>query len=47
MFKFLLQHGENKFPLVVSAYLLMEQSSMNERLNLVNLLWELTDQYLV
>ncbi|XP_053402528.1 methyltransferase-like protein 17, mitochondrial [Mercenaria mercenaria] len=41
------QHIENRFPLVVSAYLLMEQPSMIERLNLVTLLWELTEDYLV
>ncbi|XP_060589043.1 methyltransferase-like protein 17, mitochondrial [Ruditapes philippinarum] len=41
------KHKENKFPLVVSAYLLLEQPSMEERLNLISLLWDLTDNYLV
>lgn len=33
--------------MVVSAYLLMEQPNIHERFDLVRLLWELTDQYLV
>ncbi|XP_052817002.1 methyltransferase-like protein 17, mitochondrial isoform X2 [Mya arenaria] len=39
--------SNNRFPLVVSAYLLMEMPSVVERLELVELLWRLTDNYLV
>ncbi|XP_052249185.1 methyltransferase-like protein 17, mitochondrial isoform X2 [Dreissena polymorpha] len=41
------KHKQNKFPLVVSAYALLEQTSRSKRLELVEDLWNLTDKYLV
>ncbi|XP_005102066.1 methyltransferase-like protein 17, mitochondrial [Aplysia californica] len=38
---------ENKFSLVVSPFMLIEQPSAEERMNLVLSLWEMTESYLV
>ncbi|KAL4234521.1 Methyltransferase-like protein 17 [Mactra antiquata] len=41
------QHVQNRFPLVVSAYLLMDLPSALDRINMIADLWELTENYLV